>query len=157
MRIFSPLARGRRTVIFRKERDMENLYSDLAFSALAARAAAYSPYSGVTVGAALLGESGKVYLGANIENASYSLTTCAERVAIFKAVSEGERRFTAIAIAGGRVGEDVTSEFPPCGACRQVLREFCSPDFKVLLVGEDGYTVHTLEELLPYSFTEGYL
>ena len=136
---------------------MENVYSDLAFSALAARASAHSPYSGVTVGAALLCESGKVYLGANIENASYSLTTCAERVAIFKAVSEGERKFAAIAIAGGKVGCEVSSEFPPCGACRQVLREFCSPDFKVIIVGADGYTVHTLGELLPYSFTESYL
>lgn len=136
---------------------MENVYSDLAYSALAARRAAYSPYSHVTVGAALLCASGKVYLGANIENASYSLTTCAERVAIFKAISEGERRFTAIAIAGGRAGEEVSAQFPPCGACRQVLREFCDPDLKVIMVNGDGYTVHTLLELLPYSFAEEYL
>ena len=136
---------------------MDKIYSDLAFSALAARAAAHSPYSGITVGAALLGKSGKMYLGANIENASYSLTMCAERVAMYKAISEGERQFVAIAIAGGRAGEDVTSEFPPCGSCRQVMREFCGPDFKVVIVNAEGYTVRTLEELLPFSFTEDYL
>lgn len=136
---------------------MESVYSDLAFSALAARAAAYSPYSGVTVGAALLTKSGKVYLGANIENASYSLTICAERVAISKAVSDGEREFTAIAIAGAPRGEDVISPFPPCGACRQVLSEFGSPDMAVIVVDGEGYKTYTLGQLLPLQFDGGYL
>lgn len=136
---------------------MEINYQELAFSALGTRALAYSPYSNITVGAALLGESGKVYLGANIENASYSLTTCAERVAFFKAISEGERSFLAIAIAGGRAGEEVTGAFPPCGACRQVMAEHCAPDFKVIIVKGQGYTVHELSELLPHGFDEKYL
>ncbi len=135
----------------------KKIYDELAFSAMAARASAYSPYSDITVGAALLTRSGKMYLGANIENASYSATLCAERVAFFKAVSEGEREFTAIAIAGGRRGEEVTSAFPPCGACRQVMKEFCDADFTVIVVNEDSYTVHTLGELLPLAFDEKYL
>lgn len=134
-----------------------NTYDELAYSAMAARASAYSPYSGITVGAALLTASGRMYLGANIENASYSATLCAERVAFFKAVSEGERDFVAIAIAGGKHGEDVRSAFPPCGACRQVMKEFCDPDFTVIVVNSESYTVHTLAELLPLAFDEGYL
>ena len=136
---------------------MEKSYTDLAFSATAARALAHSPYSGVTVGAALLAKSGKVYLGANIENASFSLTVCAERVALFKAISEGEREFVAIAIAGGESGKDVSTPFPPCGACRQTLAEFCPSDMKVITVCADGYTVNTLGELLPFGFDSGYL
>ena len=132
-------------------------YDRLAFSAMAARASAYSPYSNITVGAALLADSGKMYLGANIENASYSATLCAERVAFFKAISEGERGFTAIAIAGGKRGEEVASAFPPCGACRQVMKEFCNADFTVIVVNEESYTVHTLGELLPLAFDEKYL
>lgn len=136
---------------------MENIYEELSYSARAARAVSYSPYSSVTVGAALLGRSGKVYLGANIENASYSLTLCAERVAFFKAISEGEREFVAIAIAGGKVGEDVEGAFPPCGACRQVMAEFCAPDFKVIMVRDEDYSVHELSQLLPHGFSEKYL
>ena len=119
--------------------------------AVAARERAYAPYSGYTVGAALLAESGRVYTGCNIENASFTPTVCAERTAVFKAVSEGERRFTMLAVAGGKAGEpgDV---FPPCGVCRQVLAEFCSPDFPVLLVTAEGQRETTLGELLPLAF-----
>lgn len=122
--------------------------------ALAAKAMenAYVPYSGYRVGAALLTKSGKVYTGCNIENASYSPTICAERTAIFKAVSEGEREFLKIAVAGGKNGE-ITGEFPPCGVCRQVMAEFCEPDFKILVVnGENSFTEYTFSDILPFSF-----
>ena len=136
---------------------MNDTYRKLADSAVAARDSAYSPYSKVTVGAALLCRDGKVYLGANIENASYSLTVCAERVAIFKAISDGECDFTAIAIAGGPAGEKVSSSFPPCGACRQVMAEFGNQDMKVITVDGDGYRVYELKELLPLQFDGGFL
>ncbi len=131
---------------------MKNLYDNLALAAKEARAHAYSPYSGYTVGAALLAKSGKIYLGSNIENASYSLTMCAERTAIYKAVSEGEKEFSAIAIAGAKSGEEVSSPFAPCGSCRQVLSEFCSPETAVLVVTDSGYDLYTLGELLPAGF-----
>ena len=99
---------------------------------------AYAPYSGYCVGAALLTKSGKVYLGCNIENASFSPTCCAERTAFFKAVSEGEREFAAIAVAGGKHGK-VERIFPPCGVCRQVMQEFCGPDFVICMAKEDGF------------------
>lgn len=126
--------------------------------AISARDAAYAPYSGYRVGAALLGKSGKVYLGCNIENASYTPTVCAERVAVFKAVSEGEREFEAIAVCGGNK-QKIEGGFPPCGVCRQVLREFCDPDsFKVYLIGAGGaYKTVTLGELLPYGFGPDFL
>ena len=122
-----------------------------------ARARSYAPYSGITVGAALLTKSGKVYVGANIENAAFSPTICAERVAIFKAVSEGERDFTKIAIAGGRHGEKSTDKFAPCGVCRQVMREFCDLDFEIILEHEGGEIAYTLGELLPESFEKSKL
>ena len=113
---------------------------------------AYAPYSGYKVGAALLCTDGTVYTGCNIENAAYSPTVCAERTAIFKAVSDGRREFTAIAVCGGKNGE-ITGFFPPCGVCRQVLREFCKDDFSVYLAGPDGqYQTRTLAQLLPDSF-----
>lgn len=126
--------------------------------AIEARKSAYAPYSGYRVGAALLTKSGKVYLGCNIENASYTPTVCAERVAVFKAVSEGEKEFEAIAVCGGNKDE-IEGGFPPCGVCRQVLREFCSPDdFQVYLIGAGGaYKTVTLSELLPYGFGPDYL
>ncbi len=136
---------------------MKDIYDRLAASAIEARDASYAPYSKVSVGAALLCKSGKIYLGANIENASYSLTVCAERVAIFKAISDGEREFTAIAVAGARTGETISSPFPPCGACRQVLAEFGTSDMKVIAVDGDGYKVYDLGELLPLQFDGGYL
>ena len=116
-----------------------------------ARAMSYCPYSSMAVGAALLGKSGKVYLGANIENASFTPTVCAERVAFFKAISEGEREFLKIAVCGGPMDREVEVSFAPCGVCRQVMREFCTGDFEVLLVGKE-ITKYTLDELFPASF-----
>ena len=114
---------------------------------------AYAPYSGYTVGAALVTANEKVYTGCNIENASYSATVCAERTAIFKAISDGERNFVMIAVAGGRNGK-VEGGFPPCGICRQVMAEFCSSDFTVLVAtSESEYKEYKLSELLPESFT----
>jgi cytidine deaminase len=126
--------------------------------AIEARKSAYAPYSGYRVGAALLTKSGKVYLGCNIENASYTPTVCGERVAVFKAVSEGEKEFEAIAVCGGNK-EEIEGGFPPCGVCRQVLREFCNPDeFKVYLIEKGGaYKTVTLAELLPYGFGPDYM
>ena len=126
---------------------------DLALCAIDAMKKSYSPYSHFTVGAALLTKEGKIYTGANIENASYTPTVCAERNAIFTAVHEGERDFEAIAIVGGHEG-DVKGITAPCGVCRQVMSEFCSSDFKVSLVtSNDGdYEETTLGELLPYTF-----
>ena len=117
-----------------------------------ARKKAYAPYSTCSVGAALLCRNGRIYTGCNIENASFSPTVCAERTAIFKAVSEGERDFAMIAICGG-VGDSLDRLFPPCGVCRQVMSEFCSPDMPVLLVnGKDSYSKIRLADLLPLSF-----
>ena len=113
---------------------------------------AYAPYSGFRVGAALLCADGTVYTGCNIENASYSPTICAERTAFAKAVSEGKRAFTAIAICGGKDGE-ISGICPPCGVCRQVMAEFCRPDFEILLAKPEGYETRRLSQLLPDSFT----
>ena len=97
-------------------------------------------------------KDGTVYTGCNVENAAFSPTVCAERTAIFKAISEGKREFSAIAVCGGKNGE-ITDFFPPCGVCRQVLREFCQDDFPVLLIGADGQLrTKTLAQLLPESF-----
>ena len=125
---------------------------------------AYCPYSKYNVGAAILSESGKIYGGHNIENSSYGACNCGERTAVFNGVTEGERKFIAIAICAGLEGkvpnvdkiEDIAF---PCGICRQVLREFSSPkDFKVYMcVSEDKYFVKTLEELLPHSFGPEFL
>lgn len=112
---------------------------------------AYSPYSGYKVGAALLCKDGSVYTGCNIENAGYSSTNCAERTAFFKAVSEGRKEFEAIAICGGKEGV-IEGLFPPCGVCRQVMREFCGDDFLIYLATKDGIETYTLKELLPVSF-----
>lgn len=113
----------------------------------------YSPYSGCKVGAALLTESGKVYLGTNIENAAFGPTICAERVAIFKAISEGEKSFSKIAVVGGKNGV-INGIFAPCGVCRQVMREFCSDDFTIIMgISETEYKSLPLSELLPLSFS----
>ena len=113
---------------------------------------AYAPYSGYFVGAALLCADGTVYQGCNIENAAYGPSNCAERTAIFKAVYDGHRDFRAIAVCGGKGGV-ITGAFPPCGVCRQVMREFCGMDFEVYIVNESGYETVTLAELLPHSFS----
>ena len=116
-----------------------------------ARLHSYSPYSGFKVGAALLCSDGTVYTGCNIENASFTPTICAERTAIFKAVYDGRRDFTAIAIVGGK--EDASAPCPPCGVCRQVMGEFCGPDFMVYFPdGKAGTIEEPLANLLPHSF-----
>ena len=112
---------------------------------------AYSPYSGYKVGAALLCKDGSVYTGCNIENAGYSSTNCAERTAFFKAVSEGKKEFEAIAICGGKEGV-IEGLFPPCGLCREGMRESCGDDFLIYLATKDGIETYTLKELLPVSF-----
>lgn len=120
--------------------------------AIEAMGHAYVPYSGYKVGAALLCKDGTVYQGCNIENASYSPTNCAERTAFFKAVYDGKREFTDIAVCGGKDG-NITGAFPPCGVCRQVMREFCEDDFRIHMVGADGsYETFTLAQILPHSF-----
>ena len=113
-----------------------------------ARENAYAPYSNFLVGAALLCKDGKVYTGCNVENAAYSPTLCAERVAFGKAISEGEKDFVAIAVVGGKRGEE-TVPCTPCGVCRQVMGEFCKPDF---LICTEGKT-YSLQELLPEGFS----
>lgn len=125
----------------------------LICAAMEARKKAYAPYSDFLVGAALLTESGKVYQGCNIENASYGAANCAERTAVFRAVSEGETRLTAIAIVGGMRDKDPVYAYP-CGICRQVLREFCEPDQMRVIVArsETDYKMWKLSELLPESF-----
>lgn len=122
-----------------------------------ARKFSYAPYSQFTVGAALLGADAKIYTGCNIENAAFTPGNCAERTAIFKAVSEGCMEFRAIAIVGGKLGEDAlaqTGYTAPCGVCRQVLREFVNPFTFVVILARtmEEYKVYTLEELFPESF-----
>ena len=116
-------------------------------AARAARANAYCPYSGFAVGAALLADSGRVYAGANCESASYGAVICAERAALTVAVTAGERRFAALAVAAG------DSPTPPCGICRQFMKEFCSDDFEIISLNENGaVSVYTMEEILPEGF-----
>ena len=125
---------------------------DLIKIAVSAAENSYCPYSHFSVGAALLTEEGRVYTGCNIENAAFSPTNCAERTAFFKAVSEGETHFAAIAIVGGPDG-NFTSFCPPCGVCRQVIREFCGADFQIILGTANGEVKKlTLSDLLPESF-----
>ena len=125
----------------------------LVQEAMQAMQNAYAPYSGFKVGAALLCADGTVSRGCNIENAAYGPSNCAERTAIFKAVSEGHRTFAAIAVVGGKNGA-VTDIFPPCGVCRQVMQEFCVPDFMIYMGRGDGsYVAVRLDALLPYGFS----
>lgn len=138
---------------------LENYYWDdfmtdkeLVLKAQEAMKNSYSPYSDFKVGAALLAESGKVYTGCNIENVAFGPSVCAERVAFFKAISEGEKPFSKIAVVGGKNGV-ITSPTPPCGVCRQVMREFCSDNFEILIAKENNeYDKVLLKDLLPYSF-----
>ncbi len=127
-------------------------YKQLMSLADAMRAFSHAPYSDFRVGAALVGKSGKIYTGCNIENAAFSPTICAERTAFAKAVSEGEKEFECIAIVGGRSGE-ISPKCAPCGVCRQVMSEFCGDDFKVILGTPDHFDVYTLKDLLPLTFT----
>ncbi len=121
--------------------------------AIDALSASYAPYSHFHVAAALLCEDGTVYTGVNIENAAYSATVCAERTAIFQAVNQGHRSFRAIAVCGGKEGE-MLELCPPCGVCRQVMREFCDPETFQIILGRsvEELQVYTLKELLPVSF-----
>ncbi len=127
-------------------------YRTLLTMAETARENSYAPYSCFAVGAALLAKSGKVYLGCNIENASFGATNCAERTALFSAIAEGEREFEAIAIIGGRKGEK-GGFCAPCGICRQALAEFCDPSMPIILGTPDDVKEFTLDGLLPYAFT----
>ena len=125
---------------------------ELVLKAIDSMKNSYSPYSEFKVGAALLTESGKIYTGCNIENVAFGPTVCAERVAFFKAISEGEKSFSKIAVVGGKDGV-ISSPTPPCGVCRQVMREFCNDDFEVLIIKENnGFEKVLLKDLLPYSF-----
>lgn len=133
-------------------------YDELISTAIKMTEKSYAPYSHFHVGAALLDKNGKIWTGCNVENAAYGPSNCAERTAVFKAVSEGVKEFQAIAIAGGAENSDgkvVIQDFcPPCGVCRQVLSEFCSKDFKIILVnGKSETKEFTLGELLPESFS----
>ncbi len=127
----------------------QDVLNELLDKAEEARSHSYSPYSGYSVGAALLTKDGKIYLGCNVENASYTPTICAERNAFFKAVFDGIRDFSAIAVIGS--GE---SPAFPCGVCRQVMAEFCERDFIIVTSNKDKTIVvrNTLNELLPNSF-----
>lgn len=127
---------------------------NLIEKAFQAREQAYVPYSHFRVGAALETETGEIFLGCNIENASYGATNCAERTAFFKAVSEGYRKFRKIAIVGGLIGKEETEYCAPCGICRQVMAEFTDIHaFQVILAkSPDDYHIYKLEELLPHAF-----
>ncbi len=125
---------------------------DLINIAIDARNNAYAPYSGFQVGAALLAENGKVYTGVNVENSSFGATSCAERNAFFKAIGEGCTNFISIAIVGGK-GEDYKHSCPPCGICRQVMREFCKSNFQIIMFDDFGGILEiNLDELFPFAF-----
>ena len=131
----------------------EKTIKDLISKAIKMLEYSYVPYSHFHVGSALLSKNGTIYTGCNIENAAYGPSNCAERTAVFKAVSEGVKEFEAIAVVGGPDGR-IKDFCPPCGVCRQVLAEFCTRDFKVILAKSiDEYKVFTLEQLLPESFS----
>ena len=132
----------------------EDINQTLVEAAIEATKFAYVPYSNFKVGAAILAESGKIYTGCNIENASYSPTNCAERTAIFKAVSEGVTKFKKIAVVGGPNG-NLENYCPPCGVCRQVISEFADEEFELILgTSKNKYAVYNFfEEVLPLSFT----
>lgn len=126
---------------------------DLIEAALKQREIAYAPYSHFKVGAALLAANGKIFTGCNIENAAYGPSNCAERTAIFKAVSEGAKEFLAICVVGGKAEEGVRSLCPPCGVCRQVMLEFCDAEFQIILaMDRENYEIHTLKEMFPLGF-----
>lgn len=136
----------------------ETKIQELIETAAAQLAFSYTPYSHFKVGAALLAKNGRVYTGCNIENAAYTPTNCAERTAIFKAVSEGVREFEAICIIGGPEGR-IVDYTPPCGVCRQVMMEFCQPEeFQIILAkGKDDYRIYKLKDLMPQGFGPGNL
>ncbi|HAN51414.1 MAG TPA: cytidine deaminase [Lachnospiraceae bacterium] len=125
----------------------------LVEKAFEVREKAYTPYSHHKVGAALLGKNGQIYLGCNIENAAFTPSNCAERTAVFKAVSEGQLEFDAIAVVGGMEDAEELDYCAPCGVCRQVLREFCDNDFEIILAKDvEHRKTLTLKEILPLGF-----
>ncbi len=126
---------------------------ELMLLAEKARENSYAPYSNFSVGAALLTRVGRVYKGVNVENSSFGATNCAERTAIFSAIADGYSDFEAIAITAAPVGQPA-AYCTPCGICRQVMAEFCDPDFRVILGNSENITVYRLEQLLPYAFDE---
>ncbi len=131
----------------------DKLPGRLAACAARARRRAYAPYSGFTVGAAVLTDGGEIFSGCNIENASYPAGICAERTALFGAVSAGARGFTAMALIGGKAGEDPADHCVPCGMCLQAMAEFCGPDFVIYMVkNENDVQVRRLGEMLPTRF-----
>lgn len=132
---------------------------ELITSAIEARKKAYTPYSHFKVGAAVLTGELRIYTGCNIENAAYSPGICAERNAIYKAVSEGARKLKAIAVVGDKEGDAITQYAFPCGVCRQVMREFCNPDEMMVIVAKscEEYQTYTLNQLLPESFGPDHL
>ena len=132
----------------------ETQKSKLIQEALLAREKSYSPYSGFSVGAALITKDGEIFTGANIESSSYTPTVCAERVAVFTAVHAGKQDFSAIAIVGGKSKSEVCDFCPPCGVCRQVLAEFASGDMEVILYDGQKAETYTLAELLPKGFNK---
>ena len=151
------IARRQMREIHMRKEEIENLIKE-AFEAVKN---SYAPYSNFNVGAALLSRDGRIFKGCNIENAAYTPTNCAERTAFFKAVSEGVRDFEAICVLGGRdaaKGASITEYCGPCGVCRQVMMEFCSPDFLIILAKSvEAYEVYTLSDLFPQGFGPGNL
>ena len=130
----------------------QELTNKLLTSAINARQKSYAPYSCFSVGAALMTEDGKIYTGANIENAAHTPTVCAERNAFFTAIRDGARRFCAIAVVGGNCGQEINAFCPPCGVCRQVMSEFCDGRFEILLYDGRQVRTLTLDDLLPERF-----
>lgn len=137
-----------------KERNWNMKNQELIALAICAREKAYAPYSNYLVGAAVLTKDGQVFTGCNVENASYGVTNCAERTAIFKAVSEGHREMVKIAIVGGSAEKGITDYAYPCGVCRQVMAEFCDAEKMQVIcaISENDYVEKSLEELLPLHF-----
>ena len=127
---------------------------ELILKAKQAAENAYAPYSSFAVGAALLTETGEIYTGCNVENSSYGATNCAERTAVFKAVSDGKRSFKKLALVGRKMGKADGDICTPCGICRQILSEFCKNDFQILMSADGkSYKEVTLGDLLPNAFS----
>lgn len=126
--------------------------NELVNAAKKAMEKSYAPYSHFNVGAALLCADGRIYLGANVENSSFSLCCCAERNAVFRAVNDGQRDFKSIAIVGGK-NHKIEKFCPPCGACRQVLTEFCKPDFEIILTDGEKIKTFKLKDIMPLGFS----
>ena len=136
---------------------MKTTAENLVNTAITAREKSYCPYSKFAVGAALLTKEGKVYTGANIESVSFTPTVCAERVAFFSAIHNGEKEFKAIAIVGAKKGEEISAFCSPCGVCRQVMQEFCDKDFEIHLYNGEDIKTFRLIEIFPEAFNNNIL